>query len=608
MKTKKQIGLWIVVLSLLFSTPTFAIINADLVVTNVSVTKVDGNAVTIAYQVKNVGNILLGTPIDLTGLKFATTVSINNIEDAGDKASGGANFPSIILYSGQTFSGVFTASSPVNLEQFHNLIFKVTARLGFPIQESNTANNTFVSDITPSFPDLTVSNITITNINGNSFDYTYVVKNIGASSLWLDKCQYKISLSNDLAVDPTDIQLGTFPFVTSSFVLLNPGSSYIGTGSVTNSGVDLEEFNQFFLQAELKPGQVQPDKNHGNDFFDRYFSYYFSDLAFNEVNITHVNGKTFTYNFTIVNKGENPIYLDRYGLSLSVSQNTLPDASDPTVGYVAIPNTQLPLLPGGTYTKYGTAVSPVELEQYSNFFIQAKVLDGKLNPDKSHGNNTVFKSIIPTFTDLVVEDVTIKNVYGEVIDFTYTIRNNGVSTLYLDRQYFQTYVSYNNSINPNNVLTGGGLFTSTPLSLAPGEIYTNSSTTTATGDLHYYRFLILEARLIAGQSQPQQNHDNDHFGRFIPTSFANVMVNNIEFIATDINSVEFKYYIRRRTKYGYLGDHKFHQRTQLSRTSLLVIAFLLILISFILKHISPQIMCTTFLISQQVIQHWVKTY
>jgi hypothetical protein len=543
MKTKRQIGLWMVVLSIFISTPTFAAINADLIVTNVSVTKVDGNAVTISYQVKNVGSILLGSPINLGGLKFATTVSINNLEDAGDKPSGGANFPNTTLLPGQTFSGTFTASSSVNVEQFHHLIFKVTARLGWPIQESNTNNNTFVRDLTPSFADLMVNSITISNVNGSSFDYTYVVKNAGANSLWLDKCQYQISLSNDLAVDPTDIQLGTFPFVASSFLLLNPGETYTGSGSVNNAGVDLEEFNHFFLQASLKPGQVQPDKNHGNDFYDRYFVYFFSDLAFSEVNITHVNGKTFTYNFTLINNGESPIYLDRFGLNLSVSQNNLLEASDPAVGYIAIPTTQLPILPGGTYTKYGTATSPVELEQYSNFFIQANVLNGKLNPDKNHGNNTVLKSIIPTFTDLVVEDVTIDNVYGATVDYTYTIRNNGVSTLYLDRQYFQTYVSYNNSINPNNVLTGGGLFTPTPLTLSPGESFTNSGTTTATGDLHYYRFLILEARLLAGQSQPQQNHDNDHFGRFIPTSFANVMVNNIEFIATDINSVEFKYYI-----------------------------------------------------------------
>jgi hypothetical protein len=562
MKTQKQIGLWMALLFLVISTPTFAAF-ADLVVTNVSVTKVDGNAVTISYQVKNAGSIF-SSPIDLTGMKFATTVSINNLEDAGDKPAGGANFPGVVLSAGQTFSGTFTAVSPVNLEQFHYLIFKATARLGWPIQETNTSNNTFVRDVAPSFADLMISSITISNVNGSSFDYTYVVKNNGASGLWLERCQYKISLSNDLAVDPTDVQLGTFPFTTASFVLLLPGQTYTGTGSVANAGVtNLEDYDHFFLQAELKTGQIQPDKNHENDFYDRYIAYFFSDLAFSEVNVTHVNGKTFTYNFTITNKGESPVYLDRFGLDLTVSQNNLPDALDPAVGYIAIPATQLPLLPGNTYTKYGTAVSPVELEQYPNFFIQANLLSGKLNPDKNHGNNTFMKAIPPVFTDLVVEDVTIDNVYGSTIDFTYTIRNNGVSTLYLDRQYFQTYVSYNNSINPNNVLTGGGLFSPTPLTLAPGESFTNSTFTTASGDLHYYRFLILDARLLAGQSQPQQNHDNDHFGRFIPSSFANVTVNNIEFTATDLNSVQFKYYLS-NTGVSDLHLEQYHFETYFS--------------------------------------------
>ncbi len=542
MKTRKRTLLWIALLFICVCSKTWAAAPPDLKLMSLTITEVYGNDFWLTYQVKNIG----GSPLELHRLRIVTYASSNTILDATDVSAGITNIGPFapVLAPGESYTKTINASSgSTSLEAKHFILAIVEVRPGYVSQETALVNNILVKDAKPSFTDLVVDNVTVTEINGRGFDYTYTIRNTGVAKLHLNKHFYKAYVSKGLNTGD-DVQVSTGP-LTNVYVMLSPGETYTGIGTVADAGADLTVFKRFLFQVHLETGQSDPEQSHTNDFFDRYIPPSFSDLKFSSVNVTHVNGKTFTYNFTVTNAGNSPVYIDRYNFNLFVSQNNTWEATDPSVGYLTVPSNQLLLLPGNIYTRYGTAVSPVELEVYPNFFIQAAVLPGKINPEWSIGNNTVSKSLPPYFTDLSVEDITVDNVHGNTIDYTYTIRNTGISTLYLERQYFQTYVSNNGSIDATDVLTGGDLFTSTPLALNPGESFTKSATTTAPShvNLIYHRILILDARLLNGQSQPQNNHDNDRGARSIVNSLANLAVNNIEFIYPGTNSLYYTYYV-----------------------------------------------------------------
>src|SRR5215213_8751255 len=60
--------------------------------------------------------------------------------------------------------------------------------------------------------------------------------------------------------------------------------------------------------------------------------------------------------------------------------------------------------------------------------------------------------------DAAVDRIVITNVVGNTFDFTFRVINQGIDPLYLNRMYFQPYLSEDAFLDPSDLIFRGSLF------------------------------------------------------------------------------------------------------------------------------------------------------
>jgi len=266
------------------------------------------------------------------------------------------------------------------------------------------------------------------------------------------------------------------------------------------------------------------------------------DLAVTNLTVTNVNGNSFTFTYEVTNVGTGSLELSRLYFQTYVSANNVYDAGDLPSGGAIFGNNAPVLTHGQTYSGSWTASSSSSIETYHYLLFAVNLRSGYVNQETNLANNTLAKDVAPSFADLVVSSIVVNNINGNTLSYTYTISNNGASTLYLDRFYFQSYVSQNSVYDGTDVASGGSVFGSAPLTLAPGTTFTGTWSSTVSVSLQTYPYLIFDVRLLSGQVHPQVSLTNDRYVKYLPYSFTDLVVTDITLNSFNpTSSVDFTY-------------------------------------------------------------------
>lgn len=389
-------------------------------------------------------------------------------------------------------------------------------------------------------PDLAVSNLTVTNVNGNSFTFTYEVTNVGTGSLELSRLYFQTYVSANNVYDAGDWASGGAIFGNNAPVLTH-GQTYSGSWTA-NSSSSIETNHYLLFAVNIRSGYVSQETNLTNNTLATDIAPSFADLVVSSIVVNNINGNTLSYTYTISNNGASTLYLDRFYFQSYVSQNSLYDGTDVPAGGSIFGSAPLTLAPGATFTGSWSSNVSVSLQTYPYLIFDVRLLSGQVHPQLSVANDRYVKYLLPSFADLVVTNITITNITGNNIAYNYTISNNGGSILYLDRFYFQAYVSQNSVYDATDVPAGGSIFGSAPLTLAPGATFTGSWSTDPGVNIETYPYLIFDVRLSSGQIHPQVSLTNDRFIKYLPYSFTDLVVTDITLNTFNpTSSVNFTY-------------------------------------------------------------------
>jgi hypothetical protein len=374
-------------------------------------------------------------------------------------------------------------------------------------------------------PDLAVTNLTVTNVNGNSFTFTYEVTNVGTGSLELSRLYFQTYVSANNVYDAGDLPSGGAIFGNNAPVLTH-GQTYSGSWTA-NSAASIETYHYLLFTVNLRSGYVSQETNLANNTLAKDVAPSFADLVVSSIVVNSIDGNTLSYTYTISNNGASTLYLDRFYFQAYVSQNSVYDATDVPAGGSIFGIAPLTLAPGATFTGIWSNNPGVSLQTYPYLVFDVRLLSGQVHPQLSVANDRYVKYLLPSFADLVVSNITVTNITGNNVAYNYTISNNGASTLYLDRFYFQAYVSQNSVYDAGDVPAGGSIFGTAPLTLAPGATFTGSWSNDPGVDIETYPYLIFDVRLLSGQVHPQQSLTNDRYVKYLPYSFTDLVVTNI---------------------------------------------------------------------------------
>src|SRR4051812_42758984 len=102
-------------------------------------------------------------------------------------------------------------------------------------------------------PDLAVTNLTVTNVNGNSFTFNYVVQNVASfASLDLSRLYFQTYVSTNGTYDAADLPAGGAIFGNSA-PNLAPGQSYSGSWT-SNSSSSIDVYRYLIFTVKLRSG------------------------------------------------------------------------------------------------------------------------------------------------------------------------------------------------------------------------------------------------------------------------------------------------------------------------------------------------------------------
>ncbi|MDB5255608.1 MAG: hypothetical protein JWM14_303 [Chitinophagaceae bacterium] len=373
--------------------------------------------------------------------------------------------------------------------------------------------------------DLAVTNLTVTSVNGNSFTFNYTVQNVGNASLELSRLLFQTYVSTNSVYDATDLPAGGAIFGNTA-PILTPGATYSGSWTSSNAA-GISTYHYLIYEVKLRSGYVSQETNLANNTLAQDVAPSFADLVVSNITVNSINGNTLSYTYTISNNGASTLYLDRFYFQAYVSQNSVYDGTDVAAGGSIFGSAPLTLAPGATFTGSWSNNPGVSLQTYPYLIFDVRLLSGQVHPQLSVANDRYVKYLLSSFADLVVSDITVTNITGNNVAYTYTISNNGASTLYLDRFYFQAYVSQNSVYDGTDVPAGGSIFGNAPLTLAPGATFTGSWSDDPGVSIEIYPYLIFDVRLLSGQVHPQISLTNDRYVKYLPYSFTDLVVTNI---------------------------------------------------------------------------------
>lgn len=369
------------------------------------------------------------------------------------------------------------------------------------------------SSQTCTLADLQVSNITITNVSGNSFTYTYTIRNAGGATLYLNRFYFQAYVSQNSIYDTTDQPAGGSIFSNATIVLA-PGQTYTGTWT-SNPFVSITTYPYLIFRVQLRSGYSQAECSLTNNNYTRYIGCNQADLDITAINITNVSGNSLSYNFVLKNLGWAPLPLSKMYFQAWVSTDAILDASDKPAGGSIFGATAPTLGKDGLFTRASSSSPGVSLYTYKYLIIEVREISANTVPDCNKVNNVQAKLIGCNLSDLDVTTININSIAGNSFNFTFTVKNLGWASLPLSSMYFQAWVSTDASLDITDKPAGGSIFGTTAPTLIKDGTYTRSWTSNPTVSIATYKYLIIEVRVRPGYSVPECNTINNVQARLI---------------------------------------------------------------------------------------------
>lgn len=362
---------------------------ADLIISSVTITSVDGNEVDYTFEVTNTGTSSL--PLDK--MYFQTYLSQDNVYGPGDAAAGGSIFGATapVLASGQTYtqSWYYHPSVPVDLTLHPYLIIEVADFPDGSVPECSNANNTAVHYIGCNLADLYISNVNITSVDGNEFEYSFTVTNTGWDTVFLDKMFFQTYLSADNVYGPGDAAAGGSMFGTSAPALAKDESYTAYWYYHPTTPVDLTAHPYLIIQVADFPDGSVPECNTVNNNTVHYIGCNLAELVISNITISNMAKNGFDYTFDITNKGWGTLYLEGMYFQTYLSADNVYGSDDQPAGGSVFGDSAPALAKDEVYTQswYYHPTTPVNLSDHPYLIIQVHLLRGYKQPECNPSDN-----------------------------------------------------------------------------------------------------------------------------------------------------------------------------------------------------------------------------
>jgi Concanavalin A-like lectin/glucanases superfamily len=147
------------------------------------------------------------------------------------------------------------------------------------------------------------------------------------------------------------------------------------------------------------------------------------------------------------------------------------------------------------------------------------------------------------FADAVVSKITITSVDGNIFKYKFVVANIGGSTLFLNRMYFQTYISTDAVLDPSDPVAGGSIFGDTAPALTYGQTYTQSwyYNPTVPENLTKYHYVIVQLLVRPKFTMPECFTANNIGVEDIGCNLAEAIISNINITNVSATANTFDY-------------------------------------------------------------------
>jgi archaellum component FlaG (FlaF/FlaG flagellin family) len=505
---------------------------ADLAVGPVTITTVSGNTFQYHFEVKNVGHDTLF----LNRMFFQTYVSQNGTYSAPYQAAGGSIFgtsaPALLPGQSYTAYWYYNPTTPADLTQYPYLIIDVGVAYG-TMPECTLANNIISHYIGCTKAELVISSININNVSGNTFSYTFDVKNLGWDSLHLDRYFFQAYISQDDTYDPSDKPAGGSIFPNAPTLAKDEIHTQYWYYNFTTPE-NITQYHYVIVQILPMPGAPHPECNPADNFAVKDIGCNLAELSVGNIVINSVEGNTFQYTFDITNLGWDSLHLDRYFFQAYISQDDTYDFSDQPAGGSIFPGAPT-LAKDQTLTQnwYYNFTIPENITLYHYVIVQILPMPGEPHPECNPADNFAVKDIGCNLAELTVGNVIINNIDSNTntFDYTFDVTNLGWDTLFLDRMFFQTYLSSDSVYSAGDPGAGGSIFGTSAPALTKDQSYTQSwyYNPTTPEDLSLYPYLLIQVMVYSGK-MPECNTGNNatHFLLPVEVNDTPVIIEPIE--------------------------------------------------------------------------------
>jgi hypothetical protein len=246
-------------------------------------------------------------------------------------------------------------------------------------------------------PDAVVGKIVITNVVGNTFEYSFVVGNAGASTLPLSHMYFQTYLSTDNVFDPSDVAAGGSVFGDTAPSLAY-GETYVQSWYYNpTTPVNITDYHFLVVQLLVRPKFLLKECSTANNIAIRDIGCNLADGYVSDVNITNVNhvANTFDYTFTVTNSSWGALPLSQMLFQTYVSKDAILGAGDEAAGGSIFGASAPTLFKNQSYAHswYYNPSTPKDLTEYKYLIIQLIVWDGTV-PECDTDNNTVAERIV----------------------------------------------------------------------------------------------------------------------------------------------------------------------------------------------------------------------
>jgi hypothetical protein len=145
--------------------------------------------------------------------------------------------------------------------------------------------------------------------------------------------------------------------------------------------------------------------------------------------------------------------------------------------------------------------------------------------------------------DAVVGKINITSVVGNTFEYTFLVGNAGIGTLYLNRMYFQAYLSQDAILDASDPAAGGSIFGNTAPALAYGETYTQNwyYNPTTPVDLTQYNYVIVQVLVRPKFTMPECTLTNNVAAKSIGCVLADATISSVNIANINATANTFDY-------------------------------------------------------------------